>query len=78
MSNTITLPREYFNMKYRMAATAIWIATRLHSASLKSGLRAATSADALFVSRSSRSSIFTPRPFRPETSMNGFVASSPV
>ena len=50
--------------------------TRWHSSALKSGFRLATSADALSVSRSSRSSIFTPRPLRPETSTNGFLRAS--
>ena len=43
-----------------------------------SGLRCATSAAALSVSRSSRSSAFTPRPLRPDTSTNGLPASSLV
>ena len=77
MSKTISLPRENFSMKYADRADGDLRPRRAGARpSVSSGLRLATSADAFAISRSSRSSIFTPRPFRPETSTNGFFASS--
>jgi hypothetical protein len=46
MSNTISLPRENFSMKYRIAATAICAPARWHSSEVNSRLRCATSAAA--------------------------------
>ncbi len=76
MSKAITLPRENRTMKYRTAATAMMPAVRRRSSSGSSGLRFVTSASAFSTSVSTRSSAFTPRPLRPDTSTNGRPASS--
>ena len=73
-SNAITEVRVYFSMKYRSAATAIWVATRRFSG--RPGFRDSTSASAFSISLSIRSSALTPSPLRPLTSTYGRLRSS--